>query len=428
MTSRSDRLRAPSLPTSVHRTGEDGARAGAVNASTATSAILLDDSAGLRSGRRAGSPLPASSPKPTTGVPSRRIPGNPLAAAPAGARRLLASAVLVAAPALLGAGGTAHADVLVGNIDRSSQGRLNFAADSALAFTTGTNVGGYTVTDAGPKDPSNLPERLKRVPRNVALSATGVVTWTLDTQTERNSILPYEVIRMADERAPSRMNKGSSYYDYIAIKEHECYTRGSCRVQIRNFDPRLHYLVHVNTVPRGARDLRPVVLRHTPAPGTETNRTGVPRDVAVSGAGLITWRATAGHKYVVDWAWGNRRLGSTGSRHARGWRYPSGDPIRAESCAALRCEVQIPNFDPAQHWVVEVNSLARVGSGNLAGGPNLDPVRAWYAPGPRASVAGGAAVVEGAAALFTVTLSSAAPRKGVVSRFSRIEGRRFFSH
>ena len=129
---------------------------------------------------------------------------------------------------------------------------------------------------------------LARVPRNAALSPSGVVTWDLDTETEQDPIMPYMVQWIAATRPVGSM-KWDWGDDHIAdggfgsIEEHECYSGWRCRVQIPDFDPQWHYLVHVNTAHRMRyKDLRPAVLRHTPTPPP-----GAPR-VSVSGGPAVT--------------------------------------------------------------------------------------------------------------------------------------------
>ena len=262
---------------------------------------------------------------------------------------------------------------------------------AALTFTIAIEAAGEDI-----EVPEDLPAELARVPRNVTVSGTGVVSWTLDTETEPAGGTHYWVDWTADELPPSRKSwpdgEGS-------IWERHCPDNGICEVQIEDFDPGLHYLVHVTTAARSFERLAPVAVRYTPPEGEETDLTGVPKDVAVSSTGLVTWQASASEDdYTVGWSQGGNRKGTK----RRGYEI-----VDVRDCDGLSCAFQIPNFDSGLDWLVDVNTLDREMDG-------LDPVRVRYtAVTPTASVAAGAAVDEGTAASFTVTLSSAAPSGGV---------------
>ncbi len=142
----------------------------------------------------------------------------------------------------------------------------------AVGFSAGASPGdGPDLPLTRPGD-GIQPSDSDRVPRNVTLSASGLVTWTLDEATERDDILPYSVEWIAATRPVADMKWGWDD-DHImgkdrhSILEHTCYAAGRCRVQIEDFNPEWHYLVHVNTATRSSWwELPPVVLRHTPAP------------------------------------------------------------------------------------------------------------------------------------------------------------------
>ena len=120
------------------------------------------------------------------------------------------------------------------------------AARSEATATTNADHDGRR--NIKPSDPD-------RVPRNVTLSASGLVTWTLDEATERDTTLPYSVEWIAATRpvADMKWGWGDDHImgsDYAGIEEHTCYDAGRCQVQIEDFDPEWHYLVHVNTAER----------------------------------------------------------------------------------------------------------------------------------------------------------------------------------
>ena len=325
-------------------------------------------------------------------------------------------------PAATGGNGT-----LRYSLSPSAPAGLSF--DAATRRLTGTPAGTqdattytYTVTDADGDTatldftiaieetgnievPDDLPAELRRVPRNVAVSATGVVTWDLDTDTEADPRTSYWVEWIWDEQAPSRMHRESPYFGKAEIEEYQC-SGGKCEVRIDEFHAGRHYLVYVSTWARWEKRLPAVAVRHTPAPGEALDLTGLPKDVAITGAGLVTWREASVpvDYYSVAWASGAGRLETSRSRGARGRDYRI---VEVDTCADRRCRFQIPRFDAERHWVAEVNSYEREQAAR-------DPVRARYAPGAaRVTVGAGPAVDEGTAASFTVTLSEAAPADGL---------------
>ena len=330
-------------------------------------------------------------------------------------------------PAATGGNGT-----LRYSLSPSAPAGLDFNA--ATRRLTGTPTGTqdattytYTVTDAdgdtatltftiaieqtGNIDvPDDLPAEHRRVPRNVAVSTTGVVTWNLDTDTEADPGTSYLVEWIWDEQAPSGMNRESPYFGNGSLEESRC-SGGSCEVRIEGFDAGRHYLVYVSTWARWANGLPAVVVRHTPAEGETLDLTGLPKDVAITGAGLVTWRAGSVEDdyYSVAWASGDSRLETSRSPGARGRDYRIVD---LHTCVEQRCRFQIPSFDAERHWVAEVNSKGREQGAR-------EPVRVRHAPGaPRVTVAAGPAVAEGTAAAFTVTLSEAVPAGGLVLRYT----------
>ena len=330
-------------------------------------------------------------------------------------------------PAATGGNGT-----LRYSLSPSAPAGLTF--DAATRRLTGTPTGTqdattytYTVTDAdgdtatltftiaieqtGNIDvPDDLPAEYRRVPRNVAVSTTGVVAWNLDTDTEADPRTNYLVEWIWDEQPPSRMHRESPYFGNGRIEEYQC-SGGKCEVRIEGFHAGRHYLVYVSTWARWANGLPAVVVRHTPAEAETLDLTGLPKDVAITGAGLVTWRAASVQVeyYSVAWASGDSRLETSRSRGARGRNYRI---VEVDTCADQRCQFQIPNFDAERHWVAEVNSEGREQGAR-------EPVRVRYAPGaPRVTVAAGPAVAEGTAAAFTVTLSEVAPAGGLVLRYT----------
>ena len=337
-------------------------------------------------------------------------------------------------PAATGGNGT-----LRYGLSPSAPAGLTF--DAATRRLTGTPTGTqdattytYTVTDADGDTatldftiaieetgnievPDDLPAELRRVPRNVAVSATGVVTWDLDTDTEADPRTSYWVEWIWDEQAPSRMHRESPYFGKAELEEYQC-SGGKCEVRIDEFHAGRHYLVYVSTWARWEKRLPAVAVRHTPAPGEALDLTGLPKDVAITGAGLVTWgeASVPVEYYSVAWASGDSRLERSRSRGARGRDYRI---VEVDTCADRRCRFQIPRFDAERHWVAEVNSYEREQAAR-------EPVRARYAPGAtRVTVGAGPAVDEGTAASFTVTLSEAAPAGGLTLAYRVSEDRDF---
>ena len=252
--------------------------------------------------------------------------------------------------------------------------------------------------------PDDLPAELRRVPRSVAVSATGVVTWNLDSNTDADPGTDYLVMWIWDEQPPSRMKLANPFADYATRMEREC-SGGRCELRIEGFDAGRHYLVHVTTGARFGDRLPAVAVRYTPAPGEALDLTGLPKEVAISGAGLVTWRAASVQVeyYSVAWASGDSRLERSRSSGARGRDYRI---VEVDTCADGRCQFQIPNFDAERHWVAEVNSYEREQAAR-------EPVRARYAPGavdlPAVSVADARVTeADGVTLEFTATLDRAA--------------------
>ena len=258
--------------------------------------------------------------------------------------------------------------------------------------------------------PDDLPAELRRVPRSVAVSATGVVTWNLDSNTDADPGTDYLVMWIWDEQPPSRMKLANPFADYATRMEREC-SGGRCELRIEGFDAGRHYLVHVTTGARFGDRLPAVAVRYTPAPGEALDLTGLPKEVVISGAGLVTWRAASVQVeyYSVAWASGDSRLERSRSRGARGRDYRI---VEVDTCADGRCQFQIPNFDAERHWVAEVNSYEREQAAR-------EPVRARYAPGavdlPAVSVADARVTeADGVTLEFTATLDRAAAADATV--------------
>ncbi len=250
---------------------------------------------------------------------------------------------------------------------------------ATLSFTIAIEDGATEI-----EVPDDLPAELRRVPRNAALSADGVVTWDLDTATEPDRWTTYWVQWVWDEQPPTRMVLGRAHAGDATLRETRC-SGGSCEVRIEEFDPGRHYLVHVTTLERALRRLPAATLRHVPAPDEEAPKvSGLPEDVAVSGTGLVTWRVPVSEgDYTVAWASGDRRLETVPTR---GGQRGGLDTVRARDCEDRLCRLQIPRFDAARHWVVEVNALDRKFRGR-------EPVRVRHVPeaAPGETVAGGPA-------------------------------------
>ena len=142
---------------------------------------------------------------------------------------------------------------------------------SAEVAVSGGATGGDTGDgDTGDDDETaDIPAEYRRVPRNVAVSESGLVSWTLDTATEPEPYEWYLVEWVAGESPPSGLRR--DWGDHTtdsgdrSIEEHTCDAGSGCRVQIEDFDPAWHYLVHVNTSARSVEGYPAVAVRHTPA-------------------------------------------------------------------------------------------------------------------------------------------------------------------
>ncbi len=287
------------------------------------------------------------------------------------------------------------------------------------------SVGGFpsagamlTVVDDDKTEFVPLPPRdPNRVPRNLAVSDTGVVTWTLDKATAPDGRIKYWVEWNWDEVAPSYMDLGFVNTGQATVHEFQC-SEGRCETRIEDFDARYHYLVEVNNAERPIKGLPAAAARHTPAPGEVLNLTGVPENVAVSDTGLVTWSVpSVRDDYTVAWASGTKRLAK---RKSRGARNKGFEIVDVRTCADDRCSLQIPNFDAARHWLVEVNALDRRHYNGR------EPVRVRHSPWSLdVTLAAGPAVDEGTAASFTVTLSEAAPEGGLTLAYGVSEDGEF---
>ena len=113
------------------------------------------------------------------------------------------------------------------------------------------------------------PADLNRVPRNVHISPTGVVTWDLDDRTKADPWTLYFVDWTSREEPPARMPKSRWSHGFTSIAEHECSPGCSVRIEeedIDEFDPQMHYLVHVNTADRDDYScIPPVMVRYAPS-------------------------------------------------------------------------------------------------------------------------------------------------------------------
>ena len=139
-----------------------------------------------------------------------------------------------------------------------------------VAVSGGATGGDTGDGDTGDDDETaDIPALYRRVPRNVAVSESGLVSWTLDTATEPEPYEWYSVEWVAGESPPSDLRRdwGDHTTDSgeLWIEEHTCDAGSGCRVQIEDFDPAWHYLVHVNTSARSVEGYPAVAVRHTPA-------------------------------------------------------------------------------------------------------------------------------------------------------------------
>ncbi len=112
------------------------------------------------------------------------------------------------------------------------------------------------------------PADLNRVPRNVHISSTGEVTWDLDKRTKADPYTLYFVDWTSKEEPPAFMPESRYSHGFTSVPEDEC--SSSCSAQLEEegdeFDPRMHYLVHVNTDYRDdSLCTPPVMARYAPS-------------------------------------------------------------------------------------------------------------------------------------------------------------------
>ena len=142
-----------------------------------------------------------------------------------------------------------------------------------------TDDDGVTPT---PPDPDGRPQ-------SVSVSPSGLLTWTHDA-TGPEEVEWYFVEWIAGTRPPASMewrweDEHITTSDYASVDGHMCRAAGRCRVQIEDFDPEWHYLVHVNTSERIEGDLPATAVRHTPP--SPTPPPGAP-SVTLSGGPAVT--------------------------------------------------------------------------------------------------------------------------------------------
>ena len=147
-----------------------------------------------------------------------------------------------------------------------------------------------TITLIEPKGFPGLDQNLDRVPRNVRISHSGLVTWDLDDETEAHSDIMYFVKWLGEESPPSNM----LYPDDIAyVQESDCSPGGSCDAQIEEFNARLHYLVHLNTQARDSVFCAPPVMaRYTPSLAPPATTSGTVTGQASRAPRNVRWEAT----------------------------------------------------------------------------------------------------------------------------------------
>ena len=303
---------------------------------------------------------------------------------------------------------------------------------SSVTVTIRDNDGVQRNPQGGLYVPTVRATDLARVPRNAALSPTGVVTWTLDTETEPDAIMPYMVEWIAATRPVGSM-KWEWWDDHIAdggfgsIEEQECRS-GRCRVQIPDFDPQWHYLVHVNTAHRMRyKDLPPAVLRHTPAPVAGAPSVTIAGGPSVTEGTAATFTVSAAPAPASDLAVYLTVSDAPGAdfvprRKKKGLRkvtVPAGRthatlevPTRDDREAEPGGNVTAALVASASYRLGDAASAAVTVSDNDGGAAPAPEDTSSPAVVPVATLTAGSAVTEGAAAQFRVELSHAAPAGG----------------
>ena len=208
-----------------------------------------------------------------------------------------------------------------------------------------------TVTPIEPKGFPGL-ENLDRVPRNVRISHSGLVTWDLDTETDPDPDILYFVEWLGEWSPPQRMRPSEN----IAFRqESDCDSSGSCSAQIEEFNARLHYLVHLNTQDRdSAYCAPPVMARYTPSLAPPVTTSGTATGTALRAPRNVRWEAT--HDTItITWD------APDDSRH--GSPPHTGLRMKREAVDTSETEVVLPRRSPGEDVLLQKGATSFSQSG-----------------------------------------------------------------
>ncbi len=193
---------------------------------------------------------------------------------------------------------------------------------------------------------------------DLAVSSAGLVTWNKSEEVVAEQ--QYAVRWAFGSTPPQESDLTESPEDerHELVPETDCDTDGLCQFQIPDFDDTMHYLVQAQATKGSNQSWFSVT--HTPV-----DQGAPPTNVAISSAGLVTWNKSAvavpGQQYAVRWA-----FGSTPPQESDLTESPEDERhelVPESDCDTDGlCQFQIPDFDVAMHYLVQVQ--ARQGSDN----------------------------------------------------------------